>query len=183
MGAQGLVDVVAQRGVFQVGEVLQAEILLGLRDAAGRQRDGAGLLVHDVVGVDVLVLLLLGVHGGEDLLFQPGDELLHLAVEVGALVALAGDDEGGAGLVDEDGVHLVHDGEDVAPLHHVGLVQGHVVPQIVKAHLVVGAVGDVAVVGGAALLIAQTVDDQAHGEAQEAVPCPSTRCRAGPGSR
>ena len=71
-----------------------------------------------------------------------------MLVELGGLVALAGDDQGGAGLVDEDGVHLVHDGEGVAPLDHVLLVDGHVVPQVVKAELVVGAVGDVGGVGG-----------------------------------
>ena len=61
---------------------------------------------------------------------------------------MAGDDQGGTGLVDEDGVHLVHDGESVAPLHELSLVDGHVVPQVIETKLVVGAVGDVRVVGG-----------------------------------
>ena len=42
-------------------------------------------------------------------------------------------------------------------------------PQVVEAHLVVGAVGDVGGVGGLALGLVQAVDDEAHGEAQEAV--------------
>ena len=45
----------------------------------------------------------------------------------------------------------------------------HVVAQVVKAHLVVGAVGDVAGVGGAALGVVQVVHDQAHGEAHKFV--------------
>ena len=77
--------------------------------------------------------------------------------------------KGGAGLVDEDGVHLVHDGEGVAPLDHLLLVDGHVVPQVVEAELVVGAVGDVGGVGGVALGGGHLVNDQAHGQAQEAV--------------
>ncbi len=77
--------------------------------------------------------------------------------------------EGGAGLVDEDGVHLVHDGEGVAALDHLGLIDGHVVPQVVEAELVVGAVGDVGVVGGVLLRAGDAVDDQAHGEAQELI--------------
>ena len=72
-------------------------------------------------------------------------------------------------LVDEDGVHLVDDGEGVAALDHVGFIQGHVVAQVVKAHLVVGAVGDVTVVGLTALVVVQVMDDEAHGEAEEAV--------------
>ena len=49
------------------------------------------------------------------------------------------------------------------------LVDGHVVPQVVEAHLVVGAVGDVGGVGGLALLAGEAVDDQSHLQAQEAV--------------
>ena len=87
-------------------------------------------------------------------------EVVRLAVEVRALVALAGDDERGARLVYQYGVHLVHDGEGVAALHHLLLVDGHVVAQVVEAHLVVGAVGDVRGVGRAALLGRQPVDDE-----------------------
>ena len=50
------------------------------------------------------------------------------------------------------------------------LVDGHVVPQVVEAELVVGAVGDVGGIGGLALGRADhAVDDQAHRQAQEAV--------------
>ena len=119
------------------------EGLLGLGDAPGGEGGGAGLLVHDIVRVDVRVLLLLGVHLGDALALQAGDKLVHQGVELGGLLPLTGDDQGGAGLVDEDGVHLVHDGEGVAPLDQLLGVDGHVVPQVVKAELVVGAVGDV----------------------------------------
>ena len=70
---------------------------------------------------------------------------------------------------DEDGVHLVHDSEVQLPLHHALLVGHHVVPQVVEAELVVGAVGDVRAIGGLALGGVQVVDDQADGEPQEAV--------------
>ena len=43
-------------------------------------------------------------------------------------------------------VDLVDDGEDMAALHHVLNTILHVVAQIVEAQLVVGAVGDVALV-------------------------------------
>ena len=168
-GPDGLVDVVGQGGVFRIGQVGHLELLLGLGDAPGGEGDGAGLLVHHVVGVQIGVLLLLGVHAGHPLALELGHKGVHHGVELGGLVPLAGDNEGGAGLVDEDGVHLVHDGEGVAPLHHLGGVDGHVVPQVVEAELVVGAVGDVGGVGGLAVLGLDVVDHQAHGEAQEAV--------------
>ena len=57
----------------------------------------------------------------------------------------------------------------MAPLHQLAGVDAHVVPQIVEAHLVVGAVGDVRGVGGLPLLGGQAVDDQAHLQPQEAV--------------
>ena len=57
----------------------------------------------------------------------------------------------------------------MAPLHQLAGVDAHVVPQVVEAHLVVGAVGDVGGVGGLPLLGGQAVDDQAHLQPQEAV--------------
>ena len=55
------------------------------------------------------------------------------------------------------------------PLDQLLGVDGHVVPQVVKAELVVGAVGDVGGVGVLLGLSHHPVDDQAHGEAHEAV--------------
>ena len=156
-------------GVFHVGEVFKPEGPLGLGNAACGKGCAAGLLVDHVVGVQVLALLLLFVDGGVYDLLEPRHKIVRLAVEVGALVTLAGDDERGTGLIDEDGVHLVDDGEGMAALDHVAFIQGHVVAQVVKAHLVVGAVSDVAVVGLAALVVCKAVDDEAHGEAEEAV--------------
>ena len=64
---------------------------------------------------------------------------------------------------------LVDDGEDVPALDHVLQAILHVVAQIVEAELVVGAVGDVAVVGLLALLVVKTVDDDADRETEEIV--------------
>ena len=42
-------------------------------------------------------------------------------------------------------------------------VEGHVVPEVVEAQLVVGAVGDVGAVGGLPLGLVQAVQDRGHG--------------------
>ena len=138
------------------------EELLRLLDAPGRQGAGAGLLVHDVVRVDVDVLFLLVVRLCHHILLQTGGEHLGHVIHLGGLLAHAGDDQGGAGLIDQDGVHLVHDGEGVTPLHLLIGVDGHVVTEVVEAHLVVGAVGDVGGVGVLALLSGEAVDDEAY---------------------
>ena len=91
------------------------------------------------------------------------------AVHGSGFFAHAGNDEGGAGLVDQDGVHLVHNGERVAPLHQFVFINGHVVAQVVKAHFVVGAVGDIGGISFAAGGVIHIVDDQPHRETQEAV--------------
>ena len=168
-GADGLVDVVGEGGVLRVGEVLYIKCFLSLGDAAGGQGDGTGLFIDDVIGVNILVLFLLVVHGGLDQAGQTGGKAVGQGVELGGLLAHARDDQGGPGLVDQDGVHLVDDGEGVAALHELGLVDGHVVTQVVEAELVVGAVGDVGVVGSPLAGGVDPVDDQAHGQAQEAV--------------
>ncbi len=67
---------------------------------------------------------------------------------------------------------LVDDGVDMAALRHVLEPVFHVVAQIVEAELVVGAVGDVAVVGLLALLVVEAVDDDADAEPEEFVDLP-----------
>ena len=57
----------------------------------------------------------------------------------------------------------------MAALDHFFFIDGHVVAEVVEAELVVGAVGDVGSVGGSSLGGGQVMDDQADGEAQEAV--------------
>ena len=72
MGTDGLIDVVHEGGVFDVGEVFQPEGRLRLGDAAGGERRGARLLVDDIVGIKILVLLFLVVDGGVGLAFEAG---------------------------------------------------------------------------------------------------------------
>ena len=66
-------------------------------------------------------------------------------------------------------VDFVDDGEDVPALDHVLQPVLHVVAQIVEAELVVGAVGDVAVVCLLALLVVEAVHDDADREPEEVV--------------
>ena len=168
VGLDGLIDMVQQGGVFRVGKVAAAEILLRLGHAPGGDGGGVCLFVHDIIGGDVLLaLLFVHLHQRQGRQ-RPGKEL-RLPVKVGGFVALAGDDQRRPGFIDEDGVHLVHHGEVEGPLDHVLLEDAHIVPQVVEAHLVVGAVGHIGGIGRPALLLIQIVDDDAAGKAHEAV--------------
>ena len=141
--------------------------------------DGPVLLVDDVVAGEVLFafaeldaqLCLALVIERFDFFaeFELGNDLADAGVLVGGLVGGAGDDERGARFVDEDGVDFVDDGVVVAALHAILDVELHVVAQVVEAELVVGAVGDVGAIGGAALVVVEIVDDDADGEAEELV--------------
>ncbi len=64
---------------------------------------------------------------------------------------------------------LVDDRVDVPALDHVLQPVLHVVAQIVEAQFVVGGIGDVAVVFVLALLVVETVHDDADSEAEELV--------------
>jgi hypothetical protein len=156
-----LVDVVDGGDVLHVVERIAleqigaAQHLLHLLHAGLGQRHRALLLVDLVVG-----------------LFQLGDVGVDGVVEFGTIVQRTGDDQRGAGLVDQDRVHLVHDGVDVPALDHVLHAILHVVAQIVEAELVVGAVGDVGVVGDLALLVVHAVDDDPDLEPEEIVDLP-----------
>ena len=159
--AQRLVDVMHDRDVLDVVERLALELvgraqpLLELFHAGFGQRHRALLLVDLVVG-----------------LVERRDVAVDGVVEFGAVVERAGNDQRRARLVDQDRVDFVDDGVDVPALDHVLQPVLHVVAQIVEAELVVGAVGDVAVVGLLALLVVEPVHDGADGEAEEAVDLP-----------
>ena len=165
----GLIDVVGQGHILSSGQVLDLEVFLGLLDALGSQGAGLVLFVHDIIAVGLLIGLHLIFQLDHHTLVQGADEAVHLGVQAGGILALAGDDQRGAGLIDQDGVHLIDDGKGVAALHHVVLIGHHVVAQVVEAVLIVGAVGDIGVVGTAAGIAIDALHDQADIQAQPAV--------------
>ena len=116
-----LVNMMQQRDVIGIHQVDHVEILLCLFHAGAGEGGGAGLFVHDVITVDV-VLLLFSVHFFDFVNFEGFGEAVRLLIQIGGLVTLPGDDQRGARLVDEDGVHFVDDREMVAALHLVLLV-------------------------------------------------------------
>ena len=119
-------------------------VLLGLRDEAVAQH----VLAADQLLDEGLVALVLVIA------LRSGDG--------------ATDDQRRPGFIDEDGVDLIHDGKVVTALHLLGLVRGHaVVTEVVEAELAVGAVGDVALVLGAADVRRLIVLNAADAEAEE----------------
>ena len=100
---------------------------------------------------------------------ERGDQLVDRDIEIGAIFNGPRDDERRAGLVDQDRVDLVDDREDVIALDHLRPAHLHVVAKIVETEFVVGAVRDIAGVGGAALVVVHVVEDDADGQAQESV--------------
>ena len=160
----------------RVVQVLDAQQLLDLVDAVLGRGDGLVLEVDEEVAA-----LLLALGPPLEARDEPGEG----EVEVRGLLRLARDDERGPRLVDEDVVNLVHDRVRAFPLHALVHLQDHVVPQVVEAELVVGAVGDVGrvrlppldgaqvdqplVAGGVAGLeqVGRVMGDDAHGQAQE----------------
>ena len=170
VGLQRLVDVVDRQHVRGVVEVVDAEKVLAVLDAAVGERDRTGLLVdHVVARVVVLVVLAALDHGSLD---ELRDDLVDPVVEVGRFLGGTRDDQRRPGLVDEDRVHLIDDREPVPALDHRAEREFHVVAQVVEPELVVRAVGDVGAVGLLPLLVRQVVLDAADRHAEEAVEPP-----------
>ena len=145
VGFQRLLHVMVDLDVGGVVEIADAEQLFDLQHAFFGQRDGAVLFVHRVIAGGVLFAGLLAFD--HFAAHQLRDDAVDLVVLVGGFFAGAGDDQRRAGFVDQDGIDFVDDGEVVLALHAVLEAELHVVAQVVEAELVVGAVGDVAVVG------------------------------------
>ena len=153
LGLESLLEVVHElaRGVRV--DVIDAEGALDLGQPLVGRGDGVLGLVH-------LKVNALG---------QAPDGTGEVLVGARRPVAGAGDDERGPRLVDEDRVGLVDDRVEEAALDaHVG-PHHHVVAQVVKAELGVGAVGDVSLVGGLLCRDAHAVLNQAHRHVEEAV--------------
>ena len=160
-------DVVFQRPVLRVGDVADAEQSLHLLPTLIGDRNVAMLLVHHEVAGELRGLP----RRPFDLftLFELRNNAVHAVVLVRRFLTRARDDERRASLIDQDRVNLIDDGVVVSALHAVLEVELHIVAQIVEAELVVGAVGDIGRIGGAALVVIQIVDDYADAESEEAV--------------
>ena len=94
--------------------------------------------------------------------YQPGEAVIKL----GGLFGLPGNNQRRARFVYQDVVYLVDDGVVQTALYALGQVVDHVVAQVVEAEFVVGAVGDVGLVGRAAVFGRHVVVDHARGQTQ-----------------
>src|SRR5262249_21023921 len=168
---EGVVDQVRPLHVAGGVEALDAGQLFGLAHAVVGQVDGVFLFLDLVIRPFAPFLQLGELHGN----------LVGLVVAAHVGERGAGDDQRRGSLVDEDVVHLVDDGVIERPLDLLGarrIVRVapardlHVVAQVIEAELAVRSVGDVAIVGGAALGLAVPVHvalDVAGGHAESPV--------------
>ncbi len=170
-----LVDRVrAQRRVQVMHE---PDVLRVVETLAFAQQPGLGHEPFDgfVAGFGEMRLLLLFVDreiAGPfflELLLEPRDQRVDLDVEVFVFFGGTRNDQRRARFVDEDRVDFVDDREHEAALHFVVEAEREIVAQVVEAEFVVGAVGDVAAIGGALLGRVLLVLDDADGEPQEAI--------------
>ena len=88
------------------------------------------------------------------------------------IFGLAADDQRRARFIDQDGIDLVDDGVMQFALHPVAGLVHHVVAQIVKAKLVVGAVGDVAGISRLLFFARHLRQVDAHTQAQKVIQTP-----------
>ncbi len=158
MGAERLVEVMNHGDVFGVVEV-------GALEEAGGPKHLFKMLVALLGERDLALLLIEFVILRREL----RDVLVDGVVEIRLVVEGAGDDQRRPRLVDQDRVDFVDDGEVVPALDHLFEMELHVVAQVIETQFVVGAVGDVAGIHVAALAVAQAMDDDAGGQAEEAV--------------
>src|SRR5216683_1343620 len=153
---QPLVDMMDERDVARVIEVLDSEQLFDAGAALFRERDRAQLLIDRVV--------LLGL--------EPRDHAVHDVIRIGRFLGSARDNQRRASLIDQDRIDFVDDREVVLALDVILQAELHVVAQVVEPEFVVLAVGDVAVVRLLALRVGKSMNDAADAQAEEIVDSP-----------
>ncbi len=103
------------------------------------------------------------------ILLQPGHQAGELLVKFSSAAGDPGDYEGGPGFIDQDAVHLVYYGERVPLLDHVIFAQHHIVPEIIKAELIIGAMDHITQVLLFLISLVHAVLQQSHLQPQKSI--------------
>ena len=79
--------------------------------------------------------------------FELGGDFRENAIKLARFLVRRGDNQRSARFVNQNGVHLVHNREVMPPLRHLLRSISHIIPKVIKAVFVIGAVGHVGRVG------------------------------------
>ena len=159
MRCEGLIDVMDEREVGMLIEVVQSEAALHLFNAFVRKRRTAARL-------PLLVDLEMGIFA------EHGDNGVDLLVEFRWFSGGFGDDERRARLVNEDAIHFVKDAIDMPALHLRVKGGSLVIPEIIKPEFAVNAVGDVRLVAEHFLFVRHLAQGEPDSEPEEVVNFP-----------
>ena len=150
---EGLDHMVVDLHVFRISQVFNAKKLFALGHAFVSQSD-------------FLILFLDGeVFFGR----QSPDTGICPLVQVCGLISSSGNYQRSPGLVYQDRVYLVDDGKVQISLDKLLFVDGHVIPEVVKTEFIVGPICDIRIISRLFCIIAHTLDNAAHGQAQESI--------------
>ena len=166
--ADCLIDMVGDGRIFGVGEVCQPEKRFRPLRAPRRQNGAVRLFIHDVIGVNV-VLALLVVQLLDDVFAERADKGVGAVVQLGRFLPGAGNNQRRSRLVNQDGVYLVHDGKGVSALNHALLIHHHIVAEVVEAEFIVGTVGNIRRVSRALFVVGLPVHDQPRRQSEKSV--------------
>ncbi|MNC10300.1 hypothetical protein D3C75_579390 [compost metagenome] len=153
VGLQPLGYMVVNSDIGMVEEVLNVEIALRLGHPCFRQGDGFQLHIHVVI-----------------LLFPQGhDETVGCHIQIRRLGGLSGNNKRRPRFIHQNGVHFVHNGIIKGPLHHLLFIQNHIVPQVIKAELIVRTIGNITGISSLLVLMAHLCQVQAYCHTEEII--------------
>ena len=141
-----LIDMMKQCCIFHIHKVFNAENLLCLFYTALCKCCCFSFFINYIVAVICFLSVLLFVHLSNLNHCKGFGKVICSSVHICWLIALAADNKRGSCLIDKNWVNLVNNGKSVLSLHLLFFVLHHIVTKIVKSHLVVCAVSNVAVI-------------------------------------
>ena len=81
-----------------------------------------------------------------NVILEIGNDPVHLIVEFRVHVGRAGNNQRRSGFIDQNTVHLINNGIIEISLTEILLGKLHIVPEIIKTELIVGAIGDIGMI-------------------------------------
>ena len=170
VGADCLIYMMSDLYILGIVKIFDIKILFCFADSLGSKRCSARLFINNVIAVIlcyIVARLIVHLFYLEHL--KRCRKAVGTGIKLGGLIALTRDNKRSTGFVNKDRVNLVNNRKIMLALNSLLLINYHVITQVIKAKLVIGAIGYIRIIRRFFLVMIQAVDNETHRKTHKAV--------------